>query len=361
MILENINLVDFRNISSANLAFNAHINLFHGENGQGKTSILEAIFALCFSRSFRERSDSVITRHDSAGYNISGNFKDLKKEFKLKVSFLNNKKSIFLNSARLTKNSEVVGLVPIVVLTPADLKLTEGGPAERRLFFDVVLSQVYPVYLNALQRLKQAFKQKNEILDSAVIHPHERDLISAWNEVIAKQITVVTQKRDAFNLWLNEHAEDAYRRIAGKDHDLKLNYKPSISGSTEEVSAFLEQKLDEEIKKRQAIYGPHRDDISIELNNKPIRQTGSQGENKTTVIVLKLLEIKYLQLFRKTNPLILFDDIFSELDNYRTENLIEEVRELGQVFITTTNRRFDDQKRWPIQYFEVKGGKVIAA
>jgi DNA replication and repair protein RecF len=360
MILEKLELQDFRNIASAGLTFESHINLFFGENGQGKTSILEAIFTLCFSRSFRERSDSVIVRHKKRGYRITGDFKDREKEFQLKTVYSEGKKNLFINSSPIKKSSELLGLVPVVVLTPADLKLTEGGPAERRKFFDVILSQVYPSYLRALQKFREALKQKNEILNSRIIYPHERELISAWNEVIAEQVSLIVSKRKEFTGWLNKHSEEAYNRISGKEHTMRVEYSPILAGTPEEISGELEKKLPEEIEKKQALFGPQRDEVNVILNDHPIRQTGSQGENKTAVITLKLLEIKYLNQYRNTSPLILFDDIFSELDRFRTENLIRGVGKLGQVFITSTVRRFEGIDSYPFRLFKVHNGDVRA-
>ena len=356
-----MNLADFRNIKTAQLEFNAKINLFYGENGQGKTSLLEAIFALCFTRSFRERSDSVLKNYNSKGYELLGHFLDGKKSFAIKVIYDGEKKSIFFNQSPVKKYSDLVGNVPVVVLTPNDLKLTGGGPAERRAFFDIVISQAYPGYMNALQRLKEAVRQKNELLGGKQIFPHERDLISAWNEVIAKSLNEIVSKRREFTDWMNRYANETYKMIAGDDHRLKINYNPSVEGTTEEAQKFLDTKLNEEITKRISLYGPLRDDINIDLNGYSIRQTGSQGENKTAVIVLKLLEIRFLQEQTKTNPIILFDDIFSELDDFRIQNLLQEVVKLGQVFVTSTTPWYKEDNRWQIRYFNVSNGNVVQA
>lgn len=349
---------EFRNIKEAELDFDSKINLFYGENGQGKTSLLEAIFTLCFTRSFRERSDRIIKNHNSNGYELNGFFKDHKQNFNIRTSFSGEKKAVFLNRAPIKKFSELIGTVPVVALTPDDLKLTTGSPGERRVFFDVVIAQVYPAYLDALQAFREAVRQKNEILSGSFVYAHERELLSSWNEVIAKNIVKIVENRNTFCQWLNEHADENYQQIAGKKHHLKIKYTPSVSGTEEEIRTFLDAKIDSEVNKKQSLYGPHRDDISIGLNGYSIRQTGSQGENKTAVIVLKLLEIKYLHQFRHTAPIILFDDIFSELDEYRIHNLLGQVTRLGQVFVTSTTPWYKGDEKWNIRYFQVAGGEV---
>jgi DNA replication and repair protein RecF len=360
MVARELALTDFRNILQEKIEFSPGINIFHGANGQGKTSLLEAIHTLCFTRSFRERSDQVIQNYAGRGYEIAGVFTDEHKEFVLKAIFKEQKKKLFLNQSPIHRKSEIMGLVPVSVLTPGHLSLTLGGPVARRAYLDSVLSQVFPVYLDSLNKFKEGIRHKNLILQR--YRKTDFELLSSWNTTLSANIEIINQYRQKYIDWSNDLIAGIYQQISGKQHDLKVTFEPSLPATKDAVFSVLQEAAPDEIEKAVSLLGPHRDDIEITLNNMPVRRNGSQGENKTAVITLKILEINYLRSFSKQNPIILLDDIFSELDIHRTQNLIDVVAEKGQVFITSTQAwDFLAEERQEIAYYTVIAGKVAAA
>jgi DNA replication and repair protein RecF len=359
MIIEALTVSHFRNLRSANLALSDNVNVFYGDNGQGKTSILEAIYMLGFSRSFRENSDSVLAQHGQSDFRILGSFSDGKNRFSVEIRYQDSQKKLFLNSDAIPRMSSYLGTVPVVVLTPDAVRVVSGPPLEQRAFADALLAQVYPGYLEALLKVRQCLRQKAEILHSHTQLPERENMVKAWNEVLARYAAIVTEKRAHLQTWLNERLSDSYAEIAGTEEViLTLHYEPSLGVDVEQNIDRLATYLKRELQAGKNLLGPQRDRFHFALNSYALRQASSQGERKTAVIALKILEAEYLGTYHRSSPIILFDDIFAELDRHRVANLLERLQAIGQTFITSTYLWREAEQGVSVETFRVAAGKV---
>ena len=314
-------------------------------NGVGKTSILESIYFAALTKSFRTNNDKQAIRYGNEFFNIQTAFekKDGQK-FNIRFFFSTaNGKNLFVNNKRVLRFSDFLGTIPCVVLTLGDLKLTFGGPSERRRFMDILLSQVSPLYIDHLKNYRRSLIQRNALLaQSAAQNIHKQ--LEIWNEKLVEHGTAIVAKRKDLLAYLNQHLGKRYNYFTRRSEDISVRYQSTIDTDTEDMTKNFFERLRKafEIEKRRAmtIVGPHRDDLEFFKDGKSFKEFGSQGENKTLVIALKLTEWEYLTALRKTNPVLLLDDIFGEIDRYRIQALVEVLKQAGQVFITTTMENF---------------------
>lgn len=370
MILKELALKNFRVFSEVTIDFIDGINILTGMNGQGKSSILEAIYYLALTRSFRTNSDYNAIQYETKSFDITGNFftnPDKSKQVRLYYSQAEGK-NVFVGEKRLTSFSEHVGTIPCIVLTLADTKLIYGNPAERRRFMDVLLSQTSPVYLQDLKNFRRVLQQRNSLLQSGNIKMI-KDQIPSWNKQLVESGSAIIARRLLFLSFLNENLSSCYLNLAGKNTIIDSVYLSSIGvlpvNSTEDDLRLIFQRAlkhlaDKELEKGTTICGPHRDDVDFNYNKKSFRDYCSQGEIKTLVIALKLLEWEYVKNYRQVDPILLLDDIFGEIDQDRMNKLLMIIRHVGQAFITTTLMdKFALTKKDSI--FNVKDSKIYHA
>lgn len=370
MILRTLSLHQFRIFESLKIELNEGINLFTGKNGQGKTSILEAVNYLSITKSFRTNQDKNAISFNAPYFEIKAKFSmEGKQEKQIRVYFSGQEgKHIFINENKVNRFSEYFGTVPGIVLTPDDLKLTLGAPGVRRRFMDILLSQVNPLYLNELKNYRRALQQKNRLLAQPDVK-RIKNQITIWNEQLVNSGTIIIQRRLEFIRFLNEALPAGYSDLSRKTNSIEAFYKSTVDkelntfdGAT--IKSKFNEKLDQatpqEIERRTALIGPHRDDLDFLKDNKSFKEYGSQGENKTLVVTLKLLEWDYLSKKRKTNALLLMDDIFGELDSHRIDALLEVLYHRGQVLVATA---LEDKftSSMPVQRFLVNNGNVAHA
>jgi len=350
MFLKEIQLQNFRIFENLNITFQPDINIIFGSNGQGKTSILEAIYFLSITKSFKAKIDLNVLKHEKIFFDVKGSFFDNNAVLnEIRIFFSNNEgKHAFIDNEKVKTFSEVVGLFPAILLSLEDIELTFGAPASRRKFLDVLLSQLYPSYLFTLQNYKKSVLQKNKLL-SFDEYNGKLSEIEIWNNQLVNFAAEILFSRFKFISYLNENIRESYDKISGKSEKISVSYKSNIANlknelSLSEIKDVLKEAMDKaknsEIKRQSCLIGPHRDDIDFFKDDFPLKSHGSQGENKSFLIALKLLESQYILEVSKKRPLLLLDDIFGELDSYRIENLLKNILNHGQTFITTT----DDQK-----------------
>ena len=370
MVLKNLRIKNFRVFDNLEINLHPEINIIFGLNGQGKTSVLEAIYYLSITKSFRAKNDNIVLKNNKEFFEVTGKFEDnkiFKHESRIYYS-KNEGKHAFINKTKVKLFSEIIGIVPLILLSLEDIELTSGVPASRRKFLDVTLSQLYPGYLLNLQRYKKCIMQKNKLLSS-----EEKKNILKELEVWNKQLSVYGAKivflRLQFVDFLNKNIGQVYNKISGKKEKIKIEYLTAIKESNTEISEKdIELQLkeeykknsDSEIKRQTSIIGPHRDDIQFLKNDYLFRSHGSQGENKSFLLALKFLEGEYILNISGKKPLVLLDDIFGELDEHRIENLLRIVTSQGQSFITTThNKRFDNIIKDKSSLFEISNNILI--
>lgn len=363
MFLKAINVKNIRVFENLEIEFNNDLNIIYGLNGQGKTSLLEAIHYLSLTKSFRVNKDSIVMRSESDFFDVSGNFLDQNDSItKLRIYFSGNEgKHAFINSNKVKLFSELVGMFPLVLLSLDDLELTYGVPAYRRKFLDVLLSQLYPGYLHNLRNYKQSVSQKNKLLSAE--KNIDKEELDVWNKQLVSYGSEVLQQRVKFIEFSNKHISSKYVDISNKNERIQIKYNSTVPGicaesSIDEVKKLFSEILNvshmNEIRRKVSLFGPHKDDLGFLINDFPFKSHGSQGENKSFLLALKMVEGDYIKQVSNKRPLCLFDDIFGELDNKRIENLIGLIKNQGQTFITTTEiNKFKNLDLGNKKYFHI--------
>lgn len=366
MVLKKLKLVNFRNYAEEEIAFHPGLNILFGQNGQGKTNILESLYYLALTKSFRTNIDQNLVLNNAQFFRIEGNFTtDSNRKLVSSLSFSGTQgKRLKVNTQKVPKFSDYIGTIPLVLLAPSDLEITQGGPFQRRKFLDIMLSQSSKLYLHHLLQYRRALKQRNLILqDGGEI---DKATLESWEATLIQHGTVLIEKRRGAIAELDSVVKQFYTKLSGKEDKVKIVYQSSVPVVSEKtLSEIYEQALAQNRERDRQLQstgiGPHRDDMLLLINGKSLRWMGSQGEHKTFIISLKMAEYQYLQEVRNNLPLLLFDDIFGELDSNRIGNMIQSLSQIGQVFITTTSPHFFGKvENWQgdSSFYEIMDGKV---
>jgi DNA replication and repair protein RecF len=324
------------------------VNIFLGNNGEGKTNLLEAISYLCLSRSFYAMSDAIVVKLGEEKFRLAGKINlenGSEREVKLEYDQTVNKKHIEVNREKIDRSSLLVGQFPIVILSPEQNSITIGSPVNRRQWIDFIVSQSSRVYLESLIDYRKVLKQRNKILsDFQAADRKIREEIEPWNGNLVSIGADIIRKRADFLNDIQGIIRSLYAQLAGTKEEPGLTYRPSFvySGSDKgsiEGSFFrsLEEQFAYERRIGYSLVGPHRDEIVFELNGLSMQKFASQGQHKTYLIVLKLAEFFYLKDKCSETPVLLLDDVLSELDKERSQKLLETASGYGQTFITSTS------------------------
>ncbi len=344
MTLNSIRLKNFRIHKKTDLDFSGKLNYIVGGNGEGKTSILEAVYYLCTTKSFSAKTDSEVVRFGEDEFEIFGEFADLTRN-KVKVSYSleDNKKSYLQNNKNISRSSEVIGRFPVVVLTPADHSITQGSPSERRKFVDSVISQASETYLKLLLDYNKTLRQRSSLL-TRIKESRLKSLsaeLEAWTEKLVDSGTELIEHRIRFIKEFNSYIKESYMVILGDNESPGVSYSFLENYDGKEVKSrfmtLIRERQDDEIRRAANLVGPHRDDFILEINGINLRTYGSQGQHKTFQVVLRFAEFFYLKEITGKTPLFLLDDVFGELDTNRSIKISEYLRQVGQAFITLTD------------------------
>lgn len=343
MLLSSLSVKNFRKHISSNFQFAEGLNYIVGQNSVGKTSILEAIHYLCSSKSMFAK-DSEVVNFNAGEFEIEGFFKN-KNNHKVRVFFNNseNKKYFLLNGKQISKSSEIIGKFPLVTLTPDDHQITQGAPADRRKFFDSVISQASKTYLDILIDYNKILKQRSLILNqlSEKITPSLLDELDSWTENLIIKGSQIINYRKKFIKDFNNYLIEAYKQIMSSEEIPAIKYITVSDEPEFDEKSVMENLLKKnralEIKRNMNLFGPHRDDYLFEINGINLKKYGSQGQNKTFQITLRFAEFFYLKEFANEVPIFLLDDVFSELDAFRATKVSEFLKQVGQAFITLTD------------------------
>lgn len=345
MQLLDLNLTNFKNIEQAALRFSPEINCFLGNNGMGKSNLLDAIYMLSFTKSFTGAPDSlVITSGEeftTARAHYSRHSNPAPEELTLGIT-RGRRKSLKLAGKEYQRLSQHIGRFPLVLIAPHDIDLVRGTAEERRRWMDMVISQTNPSYLDALIRYNGALEQRNKLLRDGAT---DRNLFLAIESVLDLNASVIHRTRTQWVDTLASMAQRHYNNIAGNDAEsLSLEFISSLNNSDESLMQLLDYARRHDEIVRHTSVGPHRDDINLSLNGLPARRTGSQGQLKTLTIALRLAQYEFIAQISGLKPLLLLDDIFDKLDASRVERIMQQVTSplFGQIFITDTNRKHLD-------------------
>ncbi|GAB4338481.1 MAG: DNA replication/repair protein RecF [Calditrichia bacterium] len=364
MILESIKIKNFRNYSELEIGFQEGTHILYGNNGQGKTNFLEAIYYLALTKSFRSSRDQNLVKHQADFFRLEGNFATRSgRKYRCAVAYSADQgKRLQVNGETLSRFSEHIGQIPLVLLAPSDIAISQESPGLRRQFLDILLCQASRFYMHSLVQYKRALKQRNALLAGSA--PEE--LLLPWDETLAKEGAIIIQKRAEAIQELDEAVKSYYKMLSNNQGNIKLIYQPSLEIKADDLhGAFI--KALESNRKRDFQYGttsvgPHRDEILFLINGKPLRVVGSQGEHKTLVISLKIAEFNYLQKVRNEPPILLFDDLFGELDARRIKSMLNTLSDIGQVFVTTTAPDFFGKMtewRGDTRFYEISAGTLV--
>jgi len=348
-----LKLQNFRNHVETTVDWAPHMNVIIGQNGAGKTNLIDAIHYLCMSRSFVSSSDMYVVNQDATFFMIKGHFEgNIRSSFDVGCSYSRGKgKKIFVNESPLDRLSDLIGMVPVVVLSPRDKKLTSEGPSERRSFIDSFISQISPGYLQDLLDFRKARKQRNKLLQE--FHG-SRDVLIAylepWNVQLMEYGARIVAKRTKVLNNFQEYLAKEYEVISGMRHEPHLEYQTFCEPSEEvevvreRYEAKLSEEENHEIERELTLIGPHRDEIVFYLDDFELRKYGSQGQHRLFALSLKLAQLLYFSDELDDLPIFLLDDVFGDLDAQRTEVLLNALIEhAGQTFVTAANPiPFDD-------------------
>ena len=339
MILKRISILNYKNLEQVELDFSPKMNCFIGQNGMGKTNLLDAVYYLSFCKSSANPIDSQNIKHNQDFFVVQGSYLTDEGEPEEVYCGLKRrqKKQFKRNKKEYSKLSDHIGLIPLVMVSPADSELILGGSEERRRFMDVVISQYDREYLSALIRYNKAMAQRN-ILLKAEVEPDD-ELMNVWEEMMASAGEVVFRKRNDF---INEFIptfQSFYSYISQDQEVVNLSYEShAMQGNLLQI--IRESRQRDRIM-GYSLKGIHKDDLVMQLAEYPIKREGSQGQNKTYLVALKLAQFDFLRRTgSNTTPLLLLDDIFDKLDASRVEQIVKLVSgdKFGQIFITDTNR-----------------------
>lgn len=359
MRLEHIEIRGFRNHPDSVLDCSAGVNAIFGDNGEGKTNIVEAISYLCLAKSFYAASDFVALRTGSERFDVQGIFlTDADATSTVRVSFEKTpgKKTITVNKTPVETLSSVVGQFPAVVLSPEQNGITFGAPTERRRFLDLAICQASKAYLNEILEYRKILRQRNKILlDAKTTRRDCSDLLEPWDESLARTGSSIMIRREKFLETFCVLMKEQFRGLVNGNEQPQIRYAPSFEVSSpmsrEEVEQRFTEELgiraDEERRTGTTAVGPHRDELEFSIDGLNLRKFASQGQHKTFLLSLKLAEFFYLQEQKNETPILLLDDVFSELDAHRSKRLLDLAERVGQVFITSTDdRSFPSGFRW---------------
>ncbi|MEX2015625.1 MAG: DNA replication/repair protein RecF [Candidatus Hydrogenedentales bacterium] len=331
MRLLNLQCRNFRGLADTAFEPAPGINVLRGKNAQGKTSVLEAIVYAATAKSPRTNNEADIVRHGEEDFHVRVEADRADQRLVIEAHWWRGAKRVKVNGVAQTRLSDVLGRLHVVLFTPEDLDLVKGGAGDRRRFLDMTLAPLYPAYLAALQQYRQVLRQRNEVLRAVRLDP---DLLAVWDTQLAQHGTDVMRRRHAFAEELAGAVRTAYQRIAG-DEQVAVLYEPDIRAEADYMST-LEKTRAGDFKRKVTSRGPHRDDLALLVQEHPARSHGSQGQQKSLAIALKLASMHIIRNHADGWPVLLLDEVLSELDEDRARRLVDAVPADSQCIMTTT-------------------------
>jgi DNA replication and repair protein RecF len=355
--LAHLRLRDFRNYARLDADFAPGFHLLLGDNAQGKTNILEAIYLMATLRSFRGVGSAQMIRHGQRGYFVGGKVVGAG-EREIKIFWSATERNLALNGQPVKKLSDYLGVLRGVIFCTEDLQLVKGAARARRRFLDLLLAQTSPVYLPLLQRYMHSVRARNALLksrsaDEAALDSFSQELIKLGNELMSLRLELIPK--------FSPLARLAYRRISNDAEELRIEYRPSVKN---DFAVELAQSRGRERTLRATLIGPHRDDLQLLLNERSAAQFGSEGQKRTLAIALKMAQAEFLGGVHGSAPVLLIDDVMGELDLKRRSGflpLLEHARKTsGQVFMTATEENWPKELGTDLQRWEVKTGTLVS-
>lgn len=354
MWISKIKLNNFRNYESQEINLNDRINIFYGENAQGKTNIIESIYLCSVGRSFRAKRDQELINFNKENATVEVEFNKSDRDGKIKVE-IENRKRLFVNGVKLNKFSELLGNINVVIFTPDDIDILKGEPKKRRKFLDVMISQLKPNYMHVLSNYLKTLEQRNNYLKQIKLQNKDENMLDIWDEKLAEYGTKIYEYREEFINKIKEKIGEIHSQITIDKEKIEIEYT-SDSKDRDEFLHLLKSRRKLDIIKGFTTKGVHRDDFVIYINGKPVNVYGSQGQNRTAILSLKLSELKVVYDEIGEFPILLLDDFMSELDEQRKKSFLENIKD-AQVIITCTEKI--DVENLNYFSYNISNGKIV--
>lgn len=367
MHIEEISIVNFKNLNEVKVGFSPKLNCFIGNNGAGKTNMLDAIYYLSFCKSFFNASDQLNINHEESFFMLNGNYSRSESKENISCGLQKGQKKQFKRNTKIYKKlQEHIGLLPLVMITPSDGNLILGGSDERRKFMDGVISQYDQNYLNDLLKYNRALLQRNNLLKQfASARFFDEELLSIWDSQLVEYGTRIHEQRTVFVEKLIPVFQRYYSFISQGNEIVGLEHQSDLYGN--DFAAELKAALQKDRAAQYTTVGIHKDDLVLNIGDYAIKKLGSQGQKKTYLVALKLAQFDFIKEISGQKPILLLDDIFDKLDQHRVEQIVSTVagEQFGQIFITDTNREHLDtiirKMETDFRIFKVESGKVELA
>ncbi|MCR5719355.1 MAG: DNA replication/repair protein RecF [Lachnospiraceae bacterium] len=357
MILKSLELLNYRNYENVNINFSKGINILFGDNAQGKTNILEAIYVASTTKSHKSSKDKEIINFNKEEAHIRTYIEKDGIDTRIDMHLRKNKsKGVAIDGQKIKKAAELIGITNVVFFSPEDLYIIKDSPAERRRFVDMELCQLDNFYIYNLNNYNKIVTQRNTLLRDINFKPELKETLKIWDIQLVSYGSKIIEKRKLFTDQLNEIIYDIHKKLSGGKEELVIKYEPNVE--IDDFEKALNASKERDIRSKITCVGPHRDDFSFYANGIDIRKYGSQGQQRTAALSLKLSEIELVKKITKHTPILLLDDVLSELDKNRQDYLLDSIGDI-QTIITCTgledfvNRRFEYDK-----VFKVEAGNV---
>jgi len=355
--INQLELSEFRNYESLSVEFDPSVNILYGDNAQGKTNVLEAIYLCGTTKSHKGSKDKEMIRLSSEESHIRMQIEKAGIPHRIDMHLRKNRaKGVAIDGIPIKRSSELMGLLHIVFFSPEDLSMIKNGPGERRRFIDLELCQLDPTYLYHLSNYNRAVNQRNNLLKQIGFNKSLKDTVEVWDLQLMEHGSVIIDTRTRFVEELNELLPNIHAKLSGGKEELYVRYEPNVA--KQEFGQKLAMNLDRDLLLKVTGNGPHRDDISFYVGDKNLKSFGSQGQQRTAALSLKLAEIELVRSKIKESPVLLLDDVLSELDRNRQSYLLESITDLQTIITCTGLEEFVDNKKRYHKIFHVVEGII---
>ena len=354
MYIKKLELINFRNYEKQTIELGKNINIFFGNNAQGKTNIIESIFLCSFGKSFRTNKDKELIKLGEKKLVIQIYYQKEDRDGKIKIE-IDEKKCIYINDIKIKKLSEILGKLNIVLFSPDDINLFKEGPVNRRRLLDIMIGQLRPTYVYNLNLYLKTLEQRNNYLKQIKYENKDKKMLEIWDEKLADYAEKIYIYRKEFIEKISEKMPKIHQKITENEENIKIEFVTDCSVKKEYLN-ILKKEQKNDILKGYTSKGIHKDDFSIYINGKKLNIYGSQGQHRTVILSLKMCELEIIREETGENPILLLDDFMSELDSKRRNSFLKNMDDT-QIIITCTEKlNIDNLKSL---YFEVCKGKVI--
>lgn len=354
MYIKKIKLKNYRNYDEQEIILNNNINVFFGQNAQGKTNIVESIFLCSLGKSFRTNKEKEMIKFNENNTSVEIEYE--KKDRTGKINYnIGDKKEIFINDVKIKKLSEILGNLNIVLFSPEDINILKDGPSQRRKFINMLISQIRPKYVYNYNMYLNVLEQRNNYLKHIENNIYDENLLDIYDEKLSEYGSIINNYRNEFIKKIKERINNIHKNITEEKEEIKIKYISDCENKDEFLNKIKENRI-RDIEKGYTTYGIQRDDIYFFINGKKVDVYGSQGQQRTTILSLKLCELEIIKEEINEEPILLLDDFMSELDEKRKNNFLSTMKDM-QIIITCTEQIIN--KKLNMKEFKVEDGKVF--